>query len=885
MERQTVAKADQMRSGNNRAHRQSVQSSSAGHPLLELQRSIGNRAIQRFTSSPLIQAKLQISTPEDPAEREADHVADTVMRMTVPAAPPIEEEKDETIATKPVVPLAVREDDDEKKVQRACTECEEEKQEDQGQSGTMVHRKSADDDDVEEQQVQSSGTQTSTPKATTSVAANIHAMNGGGSPLPQATRAFFEPRFGADFSGVRVHTDSHAAETANSIQARAFTVGQNIAFGTGRYAPHSHAGRELLAHELTHVVQQNGSQVQRDSPLVQRIGHASPALMRQWDAPNPGDCPAQPDDAWLQKVVVDQEKAQSVTLYWSNGQIESSICSTGKGHCCVDTPDGVAASVAESQRSNTNCTPITEGSGLPITDRIRDNGGLEFWNTFVRARAIALHTYSPVTGTPLSHGCVRLPRETARTIFCGERQNRTMVEVRGYARPDCDEPELQQEWLNDFTTAGTVPDGEPPDVRRTIEEERAMLRRAYGRELTPDEIQQGAQGQLQIPRCGTRRALPNVEEYRAIPATGGSANVPTDALEILNRSGLSHVGAALARALAGTRSEAAARRVVRSHGQDLWTRATARAQGTAANTDDRPLYWARLQLTRTLRQWDPRFTLTDAQRDALMQDLERASRGMDTISFAKSGTAKRILISGFDPFGLDLPAYGGTRASNPSGAAVLALDGRRVTNQSIDGVLQGVIFPVRYADFDAGIVENTFRPFISGPNVVDMIMTISMGAPGSDFEVEEYAGRRRQAGIDDNLSQAQAGPSTPAGSGPEFIHTTLPPSARGALGRTAPNTEESEVTEIPAGGTNPVHRPTGPTAGSTAVEGSGGGFLSNEIFYRATLLRLQTGSQIPVGHLHTPFLTPGLSSTAFEALRTSIVTRIEQIVTATLPDL
>jgi pyrrolidone-carboxylate peptidase len=379
--------------------------------------------------------------------------------------------------------------------------------------------------------------------------------------------------------------------------------------------------------------------------------------------------------------------------------------------------------------------------------------------------------------------------------------------------------------------------------------------------------------------------LPNVEEYRALPETGAAANVPTDALEILNSSGLSHVGAALARDLARTSTAAAAARVVRSHGQGLWTRATARAQGKTANTDDRPLYWARLQLTRTLRQWDPRFTLTDAQREALMQDLERASRGMDTISFGRSGNAKRILISGFDPFGLDLAAYGRTRASNPSGAAVLALDGRRVHNQSIDGVLQGVIFPVRYADFDAGVVENVFRPFISGPNAVDMIMSISMGARGSDFEVEQYAGRRRQAGIDDNLGQAQAGPSTPAGRGPEFLPTTLPPSARGALGRTRPNTEETEVTEIPAGGTSPVHRPTGPTKGSTAVEGSGGGFLSNEIFYRASLLRLQSGSQIPVGHLHTPFLTPGLSSAAFEALRTSIVSRIEQIVTATLPDL
>ncbi|HYV10297.1 MAG TPA: DUF4157 domain-containing protein [Pyrinomonadaceae bacterium] len=822
--------------------------------LLHLQGMVGNHAVSR-----LIQTKLTISQPGDQYEREADQVADTVMRMPEPA-------------------VAVRNDDDEENitrrlepgaVQRSCAEC------------------AADN----EQRIQPKANDSVTQPVQSSVAANIHALNGGGSPLPQSTRAFFEPRFGVDFSHVRVHTDSRAAETAGSIQARAFTVGQHIAFGEGRYEPHSHAGRELLAHELTHVIQQNGSQVQRsiDSPVAQRISHARPALMRRWDPPNAGDCPARTDDAWLEKVVVDQEKAQSVTLYWSNGQIESSICSTGKGQCCVDTPDGVAASVAESKRSGSNCTPITEGSGLPIVDRRRTHNGWQFWNTFHAARAIALHQHHTVTGTPLSHGCVRLPLETAQKIFCGERQNRTMVEVRGYARPDCDEPEVQNEWKSDFRSAGRVTDGEPPDQQRIIEQNRrsarTMLRRAYGRELTDAEIQQGAQGQLQIPRCGTQRALPNVEEYRALPATGAAANVPTDALEILNRSGFSHVGAALARDLAGARNVAAARRVVQSHGQDLWTRATKRAQGATANTDDRPLYWARLQLTRTLRQWDPRFTLTDVQRDALMQDLESASRGMDTISFGRSGNAKRILISGFDPFGLELSAYGLTRASNPSGAAVLALDGRSVRNQSINGVIQGVIFPVRYADFDASVVENVFRPFLSGPNAVDMIMTISMGGIGSNFEVEEYAGRRRQAGIDDNLSQPQAGPSTPAGPGPEFIRGTLPPSVRQSLGRTQPNTEETEVTEIPAGGSGPVHRPSGPTAGSTAVAGSGGGFLSNEIFYRASLLRLQTGSQIPVGHLHTPFLTPGLSSTAFEALRTSIVNRVEQIVTAALPDL
>ena len=132
----------------------------------------------------------------------------------------------------------------------------------------MVHRKSTperlpDDDDVEEQQVQSKEAQTAAPKVTTSVAANIHAMNGGGRTLSNSTRAFFEPRFGADLRNVRVHTDSRAAETAKSINARAFTVGKDIAFGAGQYEPDSQGGQRLLAHELTHVVQQDGKQLQR----------------------------------------------------------------------------------------------------------------------------------------------------------------------------------------------------------------------------------------------------------------------------------------------------------------------------------------------------------------------------------------------------------------------------------------------------------------------------------------------------------------------------------------------------------------------------------------------------------------------------------------------
>lgn len=83
-------------------------------------------------------------------------------------------------------------------------------------------------------------------------------LRASGRPLDDATREFMEQRFGHDFSGVRVHTDGQGAAAARAEHARAYTVGQDIAFGTGHYAPGTGAGRELLAHELIHVVQQSG---------------------------------------------------------------------------------------------------------------------------------------------------------------------------------------------------------------------------------------------------------------------------------------------------------------------------------------------------------------------------------------------------------------------------------------------------------------------------------------------------------------------------------------------------------------------------------------------------------------------------------------------------
>ena len=85
----------------------------------------------------------------------------------------------------------------------------------------------------------------------------------GGTPLPPTVRGFMEPRFGADFGKVRVHDDDAAATLSHQLHADAFTVGQHIFFAKGKYKPETHEGRELIAHELTHTVQQ-GEAVRRE---------------------------------------------------------------------------------------------------------------------------------------------------------------------------------------------------------------------------------------------------------------------------------------------------------------------------------------------------------------------------------------------------------------------------------------------------------------------------------------------------------------------------------------------------------------------------------------------------------------------------------------------
>lgn len=358
--------------------------------------------------------------------------------------------------------------------------------------------------------------------------------------------------------------------------------------------------------------------------------------------------------------------------------------------------------------------------------------------------------------------------------------------------------------------------------------------------------------------------------------------------EILRRSGFDTLAPRFERALRGSDGYARAERTVTRHASALWRRAVDRAQGRGPATgdlsrgDDRPLYWARLALSRELRAWTPRFGLTDERRRALHTALETSSRGQDDVRFP-GHRVKRVLLTGFDPFTLDRD----TRIGNPSGASALALDGTTVRTADGPARIETVVFPVRWADFAEGAVERVLARQLPR---LDLFTTVSQGRPGR-FDVERTNGAWR-GGFPDNENAASTGtvPVDDPGTQPQWTTTTLPYRQLTAAdtGR-FPVYDNTGVTEIPAGGAQPVTRPEGPTPGSAARAGGGGDYLSNEIAYRATLLRDRLGlPRLPGGHLHTPVLQFGAENTNprtgavtdpdFERNRSDIVEQVRELV-------
>jgi hypothetical protein len=252
-------------------------------PLHQLRGALGNQA---FGS--VIQAKLQISQPGDEYEREADRVAEQVMRMPDAASA-------EPVTGDAPPPIS--------RLQRQCAQCEEEK----------IQRQPMNEDE-EEETLQAKEAPGRTPHTTPDAQARIDRLQGAGHPLPSAIRDFFEPRFGYDFSQVRVHTDGQATASTRAVQALAYTVGHDVVFAPGQYSPGTQWGQRLIAHELTHTIQQ---------------GKAAPLGRAGSDAREPGI-----DRAAAEPLTVHDDLRSPIIAR----QLDPSMCATD-----CDIPDGSEA--------------------------------------------------------------------------------------------------------------------------------------------------------------------------------------------------------------------------------------------------------------------------------------------------------------------------------------------------------------------------------------------------------------------------------------------------------------------------------------------------------------------------------------------------------------
>ncbi len=217
--------------------------------MMRLQRTIGN-----WATGQLVQAKLTLGPAGDKYEQEADRTARQVMRSL--NAPNVQRNKGAGERQTQLTSL-----------QRAETE-DEELQAKPLSDGISAIQRAEMEDEEELQAKPLHGLEGG--EVDPGVAATISSAKGGGAPLHDGVRASMERGFGANFSRVRVHTDSQADALNRSLNAKAFTSGRDLFFRRGEYNPGSSAGQELIAHELTHTVQQGAVGVQRSTDIIQR---------------------------------------------------------------------------------------------------------------------------------------------------------------------------------------------------------------------------------------------------------------------------------------------------------------------------------------------------------------------------------------------------------------------------------------------------------------------------------------------------------------------------------------------------------------------------------------------------------------------------------------
>jgi hypothetical protein len=240
--------------------------------VMHLQRTIGNRAVSGLLQSGRLQTKLAIGQPGDKYEREADTVAQRVVSMPESTVQRATDDKKKEIQKAPLVsgitPLVQSAVDEKKELQKTPVGDDKKEQgiqrtpvADDKEKEPGIKRKAVDDkkEDALQKKEGAGNTSSMSTTATGHVESTINSSKGGGHPLSENDRSYFEPRFGTSFEDVRLHTDTQAAQVSGDLNAQAFTVGKDVFFGAGKFDTGSGAGKRLMAHELTHVVQQMNS--------------------------------------------------------------------------------------------------------------------------------------------------------------------------------------------------------------------------------------------------------------------------------------------------------------------------------------------------------------------------------------------------------------------------------------------------------------------------------------------------------------------------------------------------------------------------------------------------------------------------------------------------
>lgn len=308
------------------ARRPSPVNAQAGGNAVPVPQMAGNLAVQQLFRTSGAQAKFAISHPGDADELEADRVAEQVMRSE---------------RTGPVGASA-------EMVHRKCAACD---------AGGTTCPTCADEQKVQRKAL-GGGASASHGR--------VRALRGGGQPLAAPIRAFFEPHFDRDLGSVRVHTDDRASHAASAIGARAFTLGADIAFGPNQFAPETPDGKRLLAHELTHVVQQS------NGGAAQRIARDTPA-----PAAEPARAPAPPTVCYEPKgqTVRFEGVLLAVNTDYLDGELRDYIAKHGEAESLKFASrfrEHVGAQIKESEDYDVDDPASLVAMGAATTDTLKN---------------------------------------------------------------------------------------------------------------------------------------------------------------------------------------------------------------------------------------------------------------------------------------------------------------------------------------------------------------------------------------------------------------------------------------------------------------------------------------------------------------------------------